>query len=170
MEALDPLLHAAALPARAARLEAAARAHEAELGQQLRLGVRRRLLSDDLEIVWGGERLGSLWLVSHQALRRAGFRQHPEARAVVLAWQGRGLVLLRPEGERRSLTLRPASAPADAGSTDHVVVPAGTPYDTLADASPWHLLVFHSCRAAQLRTLEPTESGWTELSEEIQNP
>ena len=167
MEELEPLLSFVRRPRVEAKLAAAALAAEQHFAAHAAAGVRRQALEAEADLEWGAHHVRSLWLVSHRALRRAGFRQHPDSLAVLLAWRGAGLVLLRPPGERRSLALVPWSQPVGDG-VHHVVVPAGTPYDTLADASAWHLLAFQTSAASQLERLEPADDGWVRFPEETQ--
>jgi hypothetical protein len=153
-----------------AEIENAARELEIALQTDVRIGARRRLLRDDLNLEWESVPLRSLWLVSHRGLRRAGFRAHPESTAVLVAWRGEGLVLLRPPGERSSRSLVPWDTPPREANVRSVVVPAGTPYDTLADAAPWHVIAAHSHRGAGLvrRQLVRGEDAeqWIEMAEE----
>jgi hypothetical protein len=151
-------------------IEAAAAAHEAALGADPRPAALRHLIQSDVAIGWQTETLRSLWLVSHRGLRRAGVRAHPESLAVLVGWRGEGLVLLRAAGARRSVTLVPWRAVAGTEDARHVIVPAGTPYDTLADAGTWHMLAFHSHPGAGLarRQLAAGLDGesWIEQREE----
>lgn len=153
-----------------AAIDDAAAALETELQRDLQRAARRRLLRDDLDLTWDSVPLRSLWLVTHRGLRRAGFRRHDASTAVLVTWRGAGLVLARPPGRRQSHTLAPWNAPPSADGERAVLVPAGTPYDTLADATTWHVLVAHSHPAVGLvrRQLvqRDNEESWFELPEE----
>jgi hypothetical protein len=142
-----------------ARIDALCREHEAALQREARLGARRAVVRDGLVLAARGGTWRSLWLLSHRALRRAGLRRHSASEALLAAWRGKGLVLLRAPGQRRSVEL-------DAGDSVLVHVPADTPYDTLADETTWHLIVFHSHAAAALARSDATPDGWIDKPEE----
>jgi hypothetical protein len=165
MSELEALLDLVRSPTLGSEIDARARAHEIALAADPRAAVRRAMLRDGFDCTWMGEHLRSLWLVSHRALRRAGFRRHPDSFALLLAWRGAGLVLVRPGSERRSIALAPIDA-VQATPARFAAVPADVPYDTLADSMPWHVLAFHSHRAAGLVRLAATQEGWIEVPEE----
>jgi len=142
-----------------ARIDALCGEHDAALRREARLGARRVVVRDGLELSARGVTWRSLWLLSHRALRRAGLRRHPASDALIAAWRGKGLVLLRAPGQRRSVEL-------DAGDSMFVHVPADTPYDTLADETAWHVIVFHSHAAAALGRSDETPDGWIDKPEE----
>jgi len=153
-----------------AAIDDAAAALEAGMRADVQPSAWRRLVRDDLDLVWGTVRLRSLWLVTHRGLRRAGFRKHEDSSALLVAWRGDGLVLVRPPGVRRSHELVPWNALPDKTGARAVLVPAGTPYDTLADIQTWHLLAAHSHPAAGLARRQlvqrDDEEDWIELPEE----
>lgn len=163
METWRPLVERAAILE--AAIEATVQSHRAAFTADRRRGVARSVLADGLELAWGNLHLSSLWLLSQCGLRRAGLRRHDHSDAVLLGWRGNGLVLLRPAGERRSLELVAHDRPPNEAGERCVVVGRETLYDTLADAAPWHLLVFHSHAARGLKRSEPNENGWTEIEE-----
>ena len=85
---------------------------------------------------------------------------------MLASWRGEGLVLVRPPGERRSVPLVAWDAPPEVSGARFLVVQPGVPYDTLADAQPWHLLAFHSRPALGLVRVQETPAGWAEFPEE----
>jgi hypothetical protein len=124
--------------------------------------AQRTLVQDGLVLDAGGTQWRSLWLLSHRALRRAGLRRHASD-AVVAGWRGTGLLLLRAPGNRRSIALAPLEPDGD---DEWVRVPAETPFDTLADERPWHVLMFHAHPASSLVRWQETLEGWVEKPEE----
>jgi hypothetical protein len=157
-------------PAHRAAIAAAAEAGERRLAADARPAAVRHVLADDVELDVDGLLVRSVWLVSHRGLRRAGLRAHPASAATLVAWRGEGLVLLRGAGARRSVALGPWDAAPAAADLPHVLVPEATPFDTLAESSAWHLLAFHSHRAAglerhQLERRDDTEI-WVDHPEE----
>lgn len=133
--------------------------------RQAPFGLRRGVLRSGFELPAGGTVWRSLWLLTHRPLRRGGVRRHPASAAVLVAWRGLGLVLLRGPQERRSVELAPPGSGPDAGAW-YVHLPPGTYYDTLADATPWQILAFHSEAATHLMREEETQEGWTPKPEE----
>jgi hypothetical protein len=132
-------------------LEDALRALLEELRAAPEKAAVRRLVRSDLDVEAEGTTFRSLWLLVHRGLRRAGLRAHPESGALLVAWRGEGIVQLRPPGGRRSVTLATRAASADDPVAPHVLVPAGTPYDTLADAGRWDVVAFHTHPGPGLR-------------------
>jgi hypothetical protein len=154
-------------PGLAADLGRAVQEQEAQLDRERRGAVYRRVLRPaGLGADFEGVRFESLWLLTHRGLRRGGFRSHPAGDLVLVGWRGDGLVLLRPAGVRHSVPLAPWNAPQDTGGARSVRVQAGVPYDTLADAEPWHLLAFHARPATGLVRIQETPDGWVEFAEE----
>ena len=133
--------------------------------RQAQFGARRAVVRTGFEFAAAGTTWRSLWLLTHRPLRRAGVRRHPASTAVLLAWRGQGLVLLRGPDARRSVELV-ALDTADDTAVRFVHLAAGTYFDTLADETPWHVLAFHSAPAAQLVREDETPEGWMEKLEE----
>lgn len=153
-----------------AAIDDAVRDLESSLREDLRAAAVRRHLRDDFVLDWDGVRLQSLWLVVHRGLRRAGLRLHPDSTVLLVAWKRPGLVLLRASGARGSRTLVPWDAAEDLDGDRAVLVPAGTPYDTLAENRNWPLLAVHSHPVAGLQRRQQVwrdqEEVWLDLSEE----
>ncbi len=166
MDVVNALQSLVAEPELHARIDSAQRLHRAAFRQEMRLGARRALVQDQLNVEVAGTRIRSLWLVSHRGLRRGGVRRHPESTVVLVAWRGTGLVLLRGDGARRSVTLVPPAADHGAEGERWVVVEAGTPFDTLADETSWDVLAFHSHAALGIRRQDETPDGWVDKIEE----
>lgn len=145
-------------------IESLRREHVVAL-RQAPFGLRRGVVQSGFELAAGGTVWRSLWLLTHRPLRRGGVRRHPASAAVLVAWRGRGLVLLRGPQERRSLELAPAGTVPDAAAWC-VHLPPGTYFDTLADETPWQILAFHSQAATNLMREEETQEGWTPKPEE----
>jgi hypothetical protein len=166
MDVADTLRALVADPELHARIDSAQRAHRAAFRHEMRFGARRALVQDGLDCDVAGTRIRSLWLLSQRGLRRGGVRRHPESSVVLVATYGTGLVLLRAEGARRSMTLVPLDAASHTEGERWVVVEAGMPYDTLADETSWHVLALHSHPATGLRRQDETPDGWVEKLEE----
>jgi len=153
-----------------AAIDDAVRALEHLLRAEPHAGALRRPLRDDLDLDWDGLRLRSLWLVVHRGLRRAGLRFHHDSTVLLVAWKRTGLVLLRASGARSSRTLVPWDAAEDVEGSRSVLVPAGTPYDTLAENRSWPLLALHTHPVAGLHRRQlvrgDQEDAWLDLSEE----
>lgn len=164
MTEFDALRGFTAAPDLRDAIETLRREHVVAL-RQAPFGVRRAVVRNGFEFLAGGTVWRSLWLLTHRPLRRGGVRRHPASAAVLVAWRGSGLVLLRGPHERRSVELAPAGAvPENAAWCVHL--PPGTYFDTLADETPWHILAFHSEAATNLLREEETQEGWIAKPEE----
>lgn len=164
MSEFQTLQDFAAAPEIRDAIEAMRRDHIVAL-RQAQFGARRGVVSGALELPAAGTVWRSLWLLTHRPLRRAGIRRHAASAVVLVAWRGQGLVLLRGPHERRSVELAPV-ATATETAVPCVYLAPGTHFDTLADETPWHVLVFHSEPAANLMREEETQEGWIAKLEE----
>ena len=76
MDVVNALQSLVAEPELHARIDSAHLLHRAAFRQEMRLGARRALVQDDLDVTLAGARIRSLWLVSHRGLRRSCGRSH----------------------------------------------------------------------------------------------
>lgn len=164
MTEFEALRQFAAGPGVHGAIEERRREHVVALRQSA-FGLRRAVVQSGFELAAGGTVWRSLWLLSHRPLRRGGVRRHAASAAVLVAWRGHGLVLVRGPQERYSVELAPAgTGPESAVWCVHLA--PGTHFDTLADETPWHVLAFHSEAAANLLREDETQEGWTPKPEE----